>query len=515
MNSHHAVFAAVDATGEGWLHAHSITGIRSAMPDRPAARHDIVFRNATIVDGTGAPRFAGDVAITDDRIVAIGDLGGESAMQEIDCAARILAPGFIDVHTHDDNALLRDGAMLPKLTQGVTTVVTGNCGISLAPLRSKGPPVPPLDLLGAREDFRYPGFADYVATLERAALPVNAVPMVGHTTLRVATMAALDRPASDRELAAMQALVAECLAAGAAGLSTGLFYPPARDAPREEIAALLEVLAGSGAVYTTHMRDEGDHVAESLTESFETAKGAGVPLVVSHHKCSGRENFGRSRETLAMFEAARADQDVALDAYPYAASSTVLLDDYMAKAERIMIAWSQPYPDISGQYLDAIAAGWGCSEAEAFQRLKPGGAIYFVMDEQDVRRILAYKYTMIGSDGLPHDRHPHPRLWGAFARVLGHYVREIGLMTLEQAVHKMTGLSAARFHLADRGIIRAGAYADLVLFDADRIAECGTYEDPARPAAGIETVLVNGRPILADGRPTGERPGRPLLRRAA
>ena len=484
------------------------------MQNQPHVRHDIVFRHAIIVDGTGAPRLAGDVAVRGERIVAVGDLGGASAAREIDCGGRILAPGFIDVHTHDDNALLRDGAMLPKLTQGVTTVVTGNCGISLAPLTLKAPPVPPLDLLGPAGDFRYAGFGDYVATLERSGLPVNAAPMVGHTTLRVAAMSRLDRPASDREIAAMQALVRECVEAGAVGLSTGLFYPPASEAPKEEIMALLEVLAGTGAVYTTHMRDEGDHVAESLAESFETAKGAGVPLVVSHHKCSGRENFGRSRETLAMFDAARAVQDVALDAYPYAASSTVLLDAYMVKAERIMIAWSEPFPDISGRYLDAIAAEWGCGETEAFQRLKPGGAIYFVMDEADVRRILAYPHTMIGSDGLPHDRHPHPRLWGAFARVLGHYVREVGLLTLEQAVHKMTGLSAARFGLADRGVIRPGAFADLVLFDAGRIIDTGTFEDPARPAAGIAMVLVNGQPVLADGTPTGERPGR-ALRRAA
>ncbi|UCH75369.1 MAG: D-aminoacylase [Rhodospirillales bacterium] len=484
------------------------------MPDLQDRRHDLVIRGATIVDGTGAPRFAGDVAVAGDRIAAIGDLGGESAAREIDAAGLILSPGFIDVHTHDDNALLRDDAMRPKLTQGVTTVVTGNCGISLAPLAPKGPPVPPLDLLGDAGAFRYPDFAAYMATLDAAALPVNAVPMVGHTTLRVAAMDALDRPARDREIAAMQALVRECLEAGAAGLSTGLFYPPARDAPKEEVVALLEVLSGSGAVYTTHMRDEGDHVTESLAESFETARTAGVPLIVSHHKCSGRENFGRSRETLAMFDAARARQDVALDAYPYAASSTVLLDEYLGKAKRIMIAWSEPYPDICGRYLDEIAAAWGCAETEAFRRLKPGGAIYFVMDEEDVRRILAYKYTMIGSDGLPHDKHPHPRLWGAFARVLGHYVREVGLMPLEQAVHKMTGLSAARFALTDRGVIRAGAFADLVLFDAARIAEGGSFENPARPAAGIEMVLVNGRPVLADGTPTGEKPGR-ALRRAA
>jgi N-acyl-D-amino-acid deacylase len=298
------------------------------------------------------------------------------------------------------------------------------------------------------------------------------------------------------------------------GLSTGLFYGPAREAPREEVAALLEALAGTGAVYTTHMRDEGDHIVESLEESFGTAAEAGVPLIVSHHKCSGRENFGRSRETLPMFDAARTRAPVALDVYPYAASSTVLLDDYMKKADRIMIAWSEPHPEVSGRYLDEIAAEWGCEQADAFQRLKPGGAIYFVMDEEDVRRILSYPHSMIGSDGLPHDRHPHPRLWGAFARVLGHYARDVGLFTLETAVHKMTGLSAEKFGLAGRGVIREGAFADLTLFDPAAIVDRATFEAPAQPAAGIEMVMVNGETVLEEGKPTGARPGR-ALRRAA
>lgn len=484
------------------------------MPEPSRTRHDIAFRNAAIVDGTGAAGFAGDVAVTGDRIVAIGDLGGIAAAREVDCAGQVLAPGFIDVHTHDDRALLMRDAMAPKITQGVTTVVTGNCGISLAPITLKGPPVPPLDLLGAAEEFRFPSFDAYMRALDGDGAPVNAAPMVGHTTLRAAAMADLDRPASDREVAAMQALVRECVEAGAVGLSTGLFYGPAREAPREEVAALLESLAGTGAVYTTHMRDEGDHIVESLDESFDTAAKAGVPLVVSHHKCSGRENFGRSRETLAMFDAARARQPVALDVYPYAASSTVLLDDYMEKADRIMIAWSEPHPEISGRYLDEIAAEWGCGQGDAFQRMKPGGAIYFVMDEEDVRRILSYPHSMIGSDGLPHDRHPHPRLWGAFARVLGHYARDVGLFPLETAVHKMTGLSAEKFGLADRGVIREGAYADLTLFDPAAIIDRGTFEDPARPAAGIDMVMVNGEPVLERGKLTGARPGRALRRTA-
>jgi N-acyl-D-amino-acid deacylase len=482
------------------------------MREQPSERHDLIFRGATIVDGTGAARFAGDIAVNGDRIAAVGDLGGMAAAREVDCAGAVLAPGFIDVHTHDDHALLMRDAMIPKLTQGVTTVVTGNCCCSLAPITPERPLPPPLDLLGAAEDFRFPGFGSYIDALDRDGTPVNAAPMVGHTTLRAATMTDLGRPASDREIAAMQALVRECVESGATGLSTGLFYPPACEAPPEEVAALLEALAGTGALYATHMRDEGDHIVDSLEESFDTAAGAGVSLVVSHHKCTGPDNFGRSRETLAMFDRARARNPVALDVYPYAASSTVLLDGYMAKAERIMITWSEPHPDISGRYLDEIAAEWGCDEAEAFQQLKPGGAIYFVMDEEDVQRILSYPHSMVGSDGLPHDRHPHPRLWGTFARVLGHYARDVGLFSLETAVHKMTGLSAERFGLADRGVIREGAYADLTLFDPATIIDRATFENPAQPAAGIEMVMVNGEPVLDAGRPTGARPGRALRR---
>jgi N-acyl-D-amino-acid deacylase len=481
------------------------------MQEELQSRCDTAFRNATIVDGTGAAGYAGDVAVNGDRIAAVGDLGTIAAAREIDCDGAVLAPGFIDVHTHDDHALLMRDAMIPKLTQGVTTVVTGNCGISLAPITLKRSPVPPLDLLGGVEDFSFPSFGSYLAALD-ARTPVNAAPMVGHTTLRAATMANLDRPAGDREIAAMQMLVRECVEAGAVGLSTGLFYGPAREAPREEVGALLEALAGSGAIYTTHMRDEGDHIVDSLNESFGTAAAAGVPLVVSHHKCSGRENFGRSRETLPMFDAARTRQPVALDVYPYAASSTVLLDDYMDKAERIMIAWSEPHPETSGRYLDEIADEWGCEQAEAFQQLKPGGAIYFVMDEADVRRILAYPHSMIGSDGLPHDRHPHPRLWGSFARVLGHYARDVGLFSLETAIHKMTGLSAEKFGLVDRGVIREGAFADITLFDPATIADRATFENPAQPATGISMVMVNGVPVLDAGKTTGARPGRALRR---
>lgn len=484
------------------------------MAGQATARYDIAFRRATIVDGTGAARVTGDVAVDDGRIAAVGDLGAVSAAREIECDGRVLAPGFIDVHTHDDRALLLDGAMTPKITQGVTTVVTGNCGISLAPLRATRPPPPPLDLIGDSGDYCYATFDAYLDRLESTGLPLNAAPLVGHSTLRVATMRDLARPAGDREIAAMQATLRECLEAGAVGFSSGLFYAPARAAPMEEMVALLEVMKGTGAVYATHMRDESDGVAESLAESFETARRAGTALVVSHHKCVGHNNFGRSSETLALFDRASELQEVALDVYPYTAGSTVLMEDYLGRADRILISWSEPCPDAAGRYLDELAETWRCDEAQAMSRLKPAGAIYFMMDEADVRRIMASPHGMIGSDGLPHDRHPHPRLWGAFPRVLGHYVREIELLSLEAAVHKMTGKSAARFGLSDRGVIRPGACADLVLFDAERIADRATFERPAAPAAGIDLVLVNGQPVLDDGRPTGRLAGR-VLRRAA
>ncbi len=475
---------------------------------------DVLIRGALVIDGTGAPGFPADVAVTGDRVAAVGDLSATRAALAFAGAGRVLAPGFIDVHTHDDHLLLRDAAMTPKATQGVTTVITGNCGASLAPLVLDGPPPPPLALLGETDHFRFATFGEYVAAVEAQPAAINAAPMVGHSTLRAAVMADLSVAASGDEIAAMRAMVGEALDAGAVGFSTGLYYPTGRPAPPEEVVALVEVLAGTGAVYTTHMRDEADGIEESLEESFDTARRAGVPVVISHHKCVGERNFGRSRATLARIEAARAKQPLGLDAYPYAASSTVLMDEMIGLAARVMVTWSVPHPEVAGRDLDAIAGEWGCGALQAAERLQPAGAIYFTMDEADVRRILAYPHTMIGSDGLPHDRHPHPRLWGTFPRVLGHYARELGLMPLETAVHKMTGLPAARFGLAGRGEIRAGAYADLVLFDPETIIDRATFEEPERPAAGIDMVMVNGAVIRQSGDDTGARPGRVLRRRA-
>ena len=235
-----------------------------------------------------------------------------------------------------------------------------------------------------------------------------------------------------------------------------------------------------------------------------------MPVVISHHKCAGTRNHGRTRETLALIAAARERQSVALDVYPYVAGSTVLDARRLGEAERIIVTWSKARPECAGRDLDSIAAEMGVSRERAANALAPAGAIYFMMDEADVRRVLAFGHAMIGSDGLPHDAHPHPRLWGTFPRVLGHYVREVGLFPLEEAVRRMTGLPAAQFGLTDRGILRPGSYADLVLFDPDTIADRATFEAPTEPAAGIALVMVNGRAVWRDGAATGARPGRAL-----
>ncbi|MBM3542251.1 MAG: amidohydrolase family protein, partial [Alphaproteobacteria bacterium] len=232
----------------------------------------------------------------------------------------------------------------------------------------------------------------------------------------------------------------------------------------------------------------------------------------SHHKTAGAPNFGRSRETLPRIEEAAKRQKVGLDVYPYPASSTVLSADMIPRSKKILVAWSKTRPEFAGQDLKDVAKALGCSQEEAIDRLLPAGGIYFAMDEEDVRRIMAFPQSMIGSDGLPNDEHPHPRLWGTFPRVLGHYVRELGLFGLETAVHKMTGLSAHRFGLKDRGVVRAGAFADLVLFDPVAVIDRATFEKPVQAAAGIELVMVNGRVAWKDGRATGARAGRALRR---
>ncbi|WP_136162099.1 N-acyl-D-amino-acid deacylase family protein [Sphingomonas flavalba] len=473
---------------------------------------DIILRGGTVVDGLGSAPVVADVAIAGDRIVAVGALGGMTAPSEIDARGLAVAPGFIDVHTHDDLACLAAPEMTAKLSQGVTSVIVGNCGISATHLRFDAAVPEPFNLLGDADRFTFPGFADYAAAVDRTRPAVNVGALIGHSTLRLACMAARDRPAGAEEIAAMRALLADALRDGALGLSSGVFYSPARAADIAELRGLMGALAAAEAVYTAHIRDEYNEVAAALDEAFEIAGPDRVRLVISHHKCAGVQNWGRSVETLGLIDAARIRQPVLLDCYPYTAGSTIIRDDLADGKIEILINWSEPHPEMAGRQLADIAAEWGCDQPAAARRLAPGGASYFQIHEDDMRRIIAHDGCMIGSDGLPVDPLPHPRLWGTFPRVLGRYTRELGLFTLEQAVHRMTGLSAATFALADRGVIAPGMAADITVFDPTSVADTATYDVPQAIARGIDLVFVNGRLSWRRGEGTGTRAGRFLRR---
>ena len=475
-------------------------------------RYDLVIRNATVIDGTRAPRYEADIGVMGGRIAAIGRLDGARADLDIDASGKVAAPGFIDSHTHDDRLMLSSPDMSPKVSQGVTTVVAGNCGCSLAPAPNGMPrPVtPPLDLLdGEGGWFRFKTFADYVAELEANPAATNCALLVGHTMLRVQAMDHLGRPATKAEIGHMRELADEALAAGAVGVSTGLYYEPASAAPTDEVVEVCRPLAKRNGLYVTHMRDEGENILSSLEETFRIGREVGVPVLISHHKVAGQPNHGRSRETLQLIEARMKSQPIALDCYPYCASSTILSSGRAALASKTLVTWSKPHPEVAGMSLDDIRQELQLS----IDQLLPAGAIYFSMDENDVQRILAFEHTMIGSDGLPHDAAPHPRLWGTFPRVLGHYARGLGLFPLETAVHKMTGLTARTFGLKDRGVLKSGMAADITIFDADDIDEGATFAKPIQPAKGIDTVIVNGAIVWRDGQPAGARPGK-VLRRA-
>lgn len=453
---------------------------------------DTLIRNANVLDGTGRDAQLVDIAIHDSRIVSIGPSLRHSSTNTIQAEGLALAPGFIDVHTHDDTSVIDTPEMLPKISQGVTTVIVGNCGISASPVRLKGDPPDPMNLLGTRERFRYPTFSHYLSAIKAAHPSVNVAALIGHTSLRNNHLDRLDRIATETEITAMRAELISALSAGAIGLSTGLAYANANAASTEEVLSLAEPLIGANAVYTTHMRTETDAILGAMDEAFRIGRYAQSPVIISHLKCAGIANWGRSPEVLHTLEQARATQQVGCDCYPYAAGSSTLDLKQVDPRVRIEITWSTPHPEVTGCTLADIASWWNLSHLDAARRLQPAGAIYHSIDEQDMRRILSHPATMIGSDGLPWDTHPHPRLWGTYPRVLGRYCREEKLFSLPEAIRKMTSMPAQRFGLANRGQIAEGHAADLVLFDPVTIRDTATFADPIRPAIGIHSVWVNG-----------------------
>jgi N-acyl-D-aspartate/D-glutamate deacylase len=454
---------------------------------------DVLILNGLVLDGSGEPAIKQDVAIKGDRIVAIGDLKKLTAIQVINAEGLVLAPGFIDVHTHDDLEVLRNPKMLNKISQGVTSVIIGNCGISASPYNSTQLPPDPINLLGAADEFLFASLQDYIVQFNQTLPYINVAALVGHTSLRAQVMNDLNRPATELEIEKMVALFRLALVQGAKGLSSGLAYKNAQSASNIEMAALVGQLEEFDGIYSTHLRTEFDGIIDALDEAFLVAKQSNVPLVISHLKCAGKNNWGRATEVSNHIQKSQNEQKISCDCYPYHASSSTLDLAQVTSDFDIFITWSDPHPEKSKQTLEAIAQQWQMSLLEAAKRLQPAGAVYHGMYEEDVRKFISLPYSMIGSDGLPCDPHPHPRLWGTFPRMLGRYCRDENLLSLSKAIHKMTGLSATEFAIKQRGFIRAEYYADIVLFDAQTIADVADFTDPVALSKGIEYVWVNGQ----------------------
>ena len=484
--------------------------------------YDVHIKNGEVIDGTGAPKFKSDIVIDNGKIIGVfppenGDVRDPSenhflsnfkAKYTLDAENKIISPGFIDVHTHDDDNVFLDPAMSSKISQGVTTCIAGNCGISLAPFSYKGDVPAPIALLGKSDVFRFPRVKDYRTEFEDKPSTVNVALLTGHSMLRVEAMnGEFERPASKHEINKMVDCLKTALEDGSIGLSTGLAYPAANDAPTSEIIELAKILPEFDGVFTTHMRNEAIDVIKSVNETIKISSSTKVRTVISHHKCAGRENWGKSKTTLKLIEEAKKDNFLDLDCYPYTASSTMLLKSFVKRADKVLVTWSDNYPDISGEDLNDLSVKFGLSIDKTIDKLYPAGAIYFQMDDEDLNRILMFPGSMIGSDGIPGDRHPHPRLWGTFPRVLGKYSREMKLFPLEEAVYKMTGKSAEVFGLESRGTIDVGNYADLVIFNPDTIIDKASYKSPKLHSEGIESVFVNGKVVWENDEATNNRPG--------
>ncbi|MEM7221172.1 MAG: D-aminoacylase [Pseudomonadota bacterium] len=483
---------------------------------------DLAIRNANILDGTGSPARAGDVGVDGDRIAEIGTVG--PARSEIDARGAVLAPGFIDTHAHDDGAFLRYPGMEFKLAQGVTSVVSGNCGFSAVPRDPAADQAAASGgiLAGLKGDFTdLDGYFD--AVLERRPA-LNNMMLVGHNTVRSLTMGNERRAPSASELATMRDHVALALEQGACGFSSGLIYRPGRYSQTEEVTELAAAAAPFDALYATHMRNEGDRLLEAVDESLTIARNSGTHLHISHHKSAGRANWGKVGESLAKVNAAlAAGQKVTLDVYPYTAGSGRMIEYFNLDnvnrelAEAIRIASCPAFRDYEGRMLKDIATERGMPIEELVVELLTAEkgdrtiCIQFIIDEADIETNLRHEDMMVGSDGIPNlNGRPHPRLFGTFPRVLARYVRERGLLSLPEAVRRMTSVAARTFGMTDRGEIRLGYHADLVLFDPTLVQDEATYDDPKREPSGIHAVIVNGAVAFDRGRHTGAGAGRML-----
>ncbi len=507
---------------------------------------EIVVRGGMVIDGTGARRRRADVAIRSGRIAAVGELGEWQAEVVLEAAGLAVAPGFIDMHTHSDLSLLLNPRAESKIRQGVTTEVIGQCGFSPAPAPASRREAVRSSFgeWGEKVDWTWGSFGEYLEAFQAQGTSVNVVPVVGHGTIRSVVMGQEDRRPTEGDLRRMREVVARAMEEGAFGLSSGLYYAPGMFADTGELVALASVMSEAGGVYFSHIRGEGRDLLSSLREAIEIGRRAGVPVQISHLKAEGKQHWGRTEEALALIEEGReSGVDVGFDVYPYTAWNTSLaqmlpgwareggveaivsrLTDGTTRArigeeiaeeaaadpgrwERRLLASANTERNrrVQGSTIAKISAERGRPPIETVldilveERLD-ASMVGFGMCEEDVRRVLSHPLATIGSDsasqapyGILGEGHPHPRTYGTFARVLGHYAREEKLFSLEEGVAKMTGRAAERLGLKDRGRIAEGMAADVVVFDPERIVDMATYEVPHQYAAGVRWVIVNGK----------------------